>query len=208
MVNGHKLWPDCVDAEKIIETVRKLCGFKEGETQLDSDATPKDHMQQASWSYVQEHLMANQEIWGRTSEGLIDVIKQCLTVDPTKRPDALELLEHPYFEEFWQKHQKNYTWVPEPFLKSSLLPDDLEELEDQAKPKPSTPSVRRRSEKESPAELYHFWKLSGGELPNLSEELQVPSPIHRLPSIVRCNDHPPEKYFAIYSLIALTNANQ
>ena len=185
LVNGHRLWPDCTSPEKILESVRKLSGLpNEGECTLEQ-------MQESSWNYVTTHLMHKRTLWDKVTNPLLDVVKQCLIVDASKRPTPSELLQHPYFEEHLSKNQKNHIWVPKPYLKSSLLPDDLPTLADitgnESSNRHGTPRKRPQTN-ESPAELYHFWKLSGGVIPDLDDKLQTPVPVHRLPTIVRRKD--------------------
>lgn len=220
LVNGHKLWPGCTSADKILANVHKLCGFESETSTTDQESESSDQedtndsnsndqeekinenvlksnkMQKNSWKYVKKTLMSDNTIWNHISKDLLDLIKQCLIIDPTKRPDPLELLEHCYFSNYWQKHQESHTWVKKPYLRSSLFPLDISEIDHEIENDlhSSTPQRKLRTkDKESPAELYHFWKLSGGNLHDLSEDLQVPPPIHRIPCIVRLRDHPPDK---------------
>lgn len=190
LVNGHRLWPDCADSDKILESVLKLIGMpSDGNSSLEN-------MQEASTIYIKEKLMHKTELWNNVTESLLDLIHKCLIIDPSKRPTSSELLKHPYFEEFLTKYQSNRVWTQKPYLKSSLLPDELPKLGeiingDNVSSKPN-PTRKRVKPKESPAELYHFWKLSGGVIPDLSQELQTQVPIHRFPTIVRLKDFPKE----------------
>ena len=181
-----------------MENVLKLCGCQSGNPQTSKGLDEQmNEREKNSKAYIKETLMQNQALWAEVSPPLVSFIFRCLCVDLTQRPDPNQLLQDPYFQEHWEKHSKHARWAKKPFLRSSLIPSQPSDCYKQASisPNPLKGSVRAetappRQARESLAELYHFWKLSGGTLPSLSEDLLIPSPIHRLPSIVRRSSSP------------------
>lgn len=258
LVNGRPLWyKQDATAEDVMEKLEKMFVFdaeenrgetgeedgsevaREGE-EITRDAVRKEaeppetkllRTSEACWQYMTEEIIQQDKFWS-VSNDLQDVIRCCLQLDPVKRKDAEQLLEHPYFASLYEEHKKSFRWVVKPFLQCSLLPDpgseacDLCEGSDTCESlcdsdfasesdgnklgAPSTPlhpgHVRRRSPMpgtpassgskatHSLAEIYHFWKLNGGDpARHLAPELRVSPAILRFPTVVRLADFPPTK---------------
>ncbi len=159
-------------------------------------------------------------------DGMKEIIRMCLGMDPSKRADAETLLAHPYFYSHHERENRGRLWVRKPFLKSALL--DIYDLnvilaghtkqseEDEVVRTQQQSDVTNTNQKvkegllassQSSAELnetklvengpaedplqgeplvqiYHFWKLAGGDLEaELAPQLQLIPPILRIPLI-------------------------
>ncbi len=158
------------------------------------------------------------------SDGMKEIIRMCLGMDPSRRADAETLLAHPYFYSYHEKEKRGRQWVRKPFLKSALLkiydldsilagqtkqPEDEGEEESRlqqqsditnhkakeelvasarSSTKENGPAEGRGEGEEDPlhgeplAQIYHFWKLAGGDLEaELAPQLQLIPPILRIP---------------------------
>ncbi|KAI8061457.1 rab-GTPase-TBC domain-containing protein [Gongronella butleri] len=92
-------------------------------------------------------LQTNQD----TNVHLRDVIHACLQIDPAKRPSAHELLSMPFFAKM---KTNDDLWTRGPVLASDGPLDDAFDSSD----------VDNKLSKLSLAQIYHLWKLAGGDV--------------------------------------------
>jgi len=84
---------------------------------------------------------------GQLSSMGIDFIRQCLTIDGTKRPSAVELYDHPWILDFRDElalyEQDNGSDIPQtPSLHNSSLRTEFSEAQRDAFSKPVSPNAR------------------------------------------------------------------
>lgn len=155
-------------------------------------------------SDVQGHAYA------RLSAGFREILRKCFEVDSRVRPSAEELLLHPYFaSKFGDPFRGTSSlWVRKPHLKCLSINDDgtcsTDKMETSAfclKHPNGTPL--------SLTEVFHFWKLSGGDLESELGQLKLAPSIQRIPvfwksSVIQTKfsyklaDHFPEDISLLY----------
>src|SRR3990167_8267217 len=194
LVNGKKLCEEEKDVVKVIQQLNHIYGFSLDKNSADSIPSiweeKKKKVKEANekcWQFIESNFISP-EIKSKISDKLFDLIKNCLLFDPRKRPTASQLLEHDYFQEYYENSKWQKIYVKKPFLESSLLPDSPA---DKSTVKLIKKQIRN-NEKDSVSELYHLWKFSSStfDFSSLSNNLIIPAPIHRLPTIVRCSENP------------------
>eukprot|EP00002_Diphylleia_rotans_P029893 TRINITY_DN610_c0_g2_i1.p1 TRINITY_DN610_c0_g2~~TRINITY_DN610_c0_g2_i1.p1 ORF type:complete len:725 (+),score=113.28 TRINITY_DN610_c0_g2_i1:143-2176(+) len=142
------------------------------------------------------------------SEQFEEIIRLCLTADARTRPDADELLGHPYFLALRRKDPilKTSRWVLKPHFKSaglSLRMPNFDQVEESVnssqkvsstgtalEKKPFNPTLDDIFAERPLSEIFHFWKLAGGNVEQELQKLGVVNsypPIHKVPLVVRAS---------------------
>lgn len=133
-------------------------------------------------------ILLNQNRFGKVCNEIREVAKLCLEMDPNDRIDCSELLSFYYFAELLEEERlkSRKKWVRKPFLRSLHVQDLLQNSGNGNSGNYSGKNAP--NEPETVSEIYHFWKLSGGNVEQaLPKHLRTLPPILRLPLIVRVN---------------------
>eukprot|EP00026_Physarum_polycephalum_P002277 Phypoly_transcript_02283.p1 GENE.Phypoly_transcript_02283~~Phypoly_transcript_02283.p1 ORF type:complete len:920 (+),score=171.63 Phypoly_transcript_02283:56-2815(+) len=118
----------------------------------------------------------------KVSPLLRDLISRCLVWNPKFRLTAEEVLQHPFFRPLHEKALEDAReWAAKPILKSLRLPDPAK-LKEISRKKESQNSQQK--ELLTLGEVFHFWKLLGGNV-EAEISLQKAKPaIQKLPFLV------------------------
>ncbi|KAK7096693.1 TBC domain-containing protein kinase-like protein [Littorina saxatilis] len=158
LVLGKKLW----EGTPLAEVLQKILGF------VTEEMSPLDSL--AVSQGFTEKLKT-------LSKDMMDLLRSCLTVTPSRRPAAEELMKHPVFREERQKatpYLNGYSMFTTRLRCRDLeLPNYDDEEYD-----PDHLSQR------SMDEVYYLWRLAGGELESVLKKagmVKTRPPINLLP---------------------------
>jgi serine/threonine protein kinase len=132
LVNGSKLWTNHLrNTNQIFSRLSSLFAFDCHKLSFNSQNSNGESPSKESLCELQSTISSKRiqsefmsaAHWKSISADLVDVISQCLQLNPMERPSCIQLLYHPYFLPLLKTYHSNYLWAQKPFLRSMLLPD-------------------------------------------------------------------------------------
>eukprot|EP01114_Cavostelium_apophysatum_P017635 TRINITY_DN5294_c0_g1_i1.p1 TRINITY_DN5294_c0_g1~~TRINITY_DN5294_c0_g1_i1.p1 ORF type:complete len:965 (+),score=182.56 TRINITY_DN5294_c0_g1_i1:73-2895(+) len=177
MLAGPKLETPSSEPEAIIQQILHACGIH-GDSSLRTSgslSTPqkkqKELMEIANQQFELEKWVREKLDSTDISNELKDIIRLCLTIDPSSRVTAEQLISHPHFDTTREEHvaQTKKRWVVGPAVRSSVIlleeadlnedtsPIDMDEVEKELE---QIAGVSGGKKEETPLSQFFFENVS------------------------------------------------